>query len=46
MFASEGAELTFGTLDARPIAQFNCEEPAAPNTRTLSHQVVIIAINL
>jgi hypothetical protein len=28
MFASEGAELAFGTLDAQAIAQFNYEETA------------------
>jgi hypothetical protein len=32
MLASEGSELTFGTLDAQAIAQFNCEETAGPST--------------
>jgi hypothetical protein len=32
MFASEGAELTFGTLDAQAVAQFNCGQTAGLTT--------------
>jgi hypothetical protein len=32
MFASEGAELTFGTSDAQAIAQSTYEETAGPTT--------------
>jgi hypothetical protein len=46
IFASEGAGATFGTLDWRAVAQFNCEETAGPTTTQLSLQVAIIAINL
>jgi hypothetical protein len=47
MFVSEGAELTFGILDAQTTAQLTCKEtlPDQP-LRTLSLPVVIFAINL
>ena len=38
MFVSEGAELTFGTLDPQAIAQLSCEEtlPGATTLQTLA----------
>jgi hypothetical protein len=47
MFASEGAELTFGTLDAQTTAQIGSEEtlPDQP-LRKLSLQVASLATNL
>jgi hypothetical protein len=47
MFASEGAKLAFGTLDAQAIAQPSCDEtvPDQP-LHTLSLPVAILAISL
>jgi hypothetical protein len=47
MFASEGAELTFCTLDVQAIAQHSCKE-ALPDQplRTRSLPVASLAINL
>ncbi len=47
MFVSEGAELTFGTLDPQAIEQPSCEETLpGPTICKLSLQFAILAINL